>query len=196
MFSSNLGYFIEILLLNVEDSIESPNLSEHKFTQVTGKAEIRSQSRLHDHFAVCDTPQNVSVGSLCDNVEVDPETGDLWMGCHPNGMKIFMSDPDDPAGSEVSPFAFPLILYCVNSVPLANMHFNFSHLVCLSHMLSSLLIFFKVIRIQNIHSDQPVVTQVYSDNGKMIIGSSTATVYGGKLLIGSVYHKALCCELQ
>lgn len=56
--------------------------------------------------------------------------------------------------------------------------------------------FFKVIRIQNIHSDQPVVTQVYSDNGKVIIGSSTAAVYGGKLLIGSVYHKALCCELQ
>lgn len=97
--------------------------------------------------------KNVSVGSLCDNVEVDPETGDLWMGCHPNGMKLFMSDPDDPAGSEV-------------------------------------------IRIQNIHSDQPVVTQVYSDNGKVIIGSSTAAVYGGKLLIGSVYHKALCCELQ
>lgn len=56
--------------------------------------------------------------------------------------------------------------------------------------------FSKVIRIQNIHSDQPVVTQVYSDDGKVIIGSSTATVYGGKLLIGSVFHIALCCDLQ
>lgn len=137
----------------------------------------------------------MSVGSLCDNVEVDPETGDLWMGCHPNAMKLFISDPDDPAGSEVSPFAFSLILYCVNSVPLAYMHFNFSHLGYLSHAFM-FTYFFKVIRIQNIHSDQPVVTQVYSDNGKVIIGSSTAAVYGGKLLIGSVYHKALCCELQ
>ena len=41
------------------------------------------------------------MGSLCDNVEVDPETGDLWLGCHPNGWKLFMFDPEDPPGSEV-----------------------------------------------------------------------------------------------
>ncbi|KAM8868922.1 serum paraoxonase/arylesterase 2-like [Spinachia spinachia] len=94
----------------------------------------------------------VSVGSLCDNVEVDPETGDLWLGCHPNGWQIFTADPKDRAGSEV-------------------------------------------IQIQNIHSDKPVVTQVYSDDGQVIIGSSVAATYGGKLLIGSGFHKALCCDL-
>nr|XP_040021238.1 serum paraoxonase/arylesterase 2-like [Gasterosteus aculeatus aculeatus] len=95
----------------------------------------------------------VSVDSLCDNVEVDPETGDLWLGCHPNGWKFLMADPKDPAGSEV-------------------------------------------IRIQNIHSDKPVLTQVYSDDGHVIIGSSVAATYGGKLLIGTVFHKALCCDLK
>lgn len=54
----------------------------------------------------------------------------------------------------------------------------------------------QVIRIENIHSDQPVVTQVYADDGHVIMGSSVATTYGGKLLIGSVYHKALCCDLK
>ncbi|KAM9353834.1 serum paraoxonase/arylesterase 2-like [Symphorus nematophorus] len=97
--------------------------------------------------------KSVAVGSLCDNIEVDPDTGDLWLGCHPNGWKAFMFDPNDPPGSEV-------------------------------------------IRIQNIHSDQPVVTQVYADNGHVIIGSSVAATYGGKLLIGSVFHKALCCDLK
>ncbi|XP_072250567.1 serum paraoxonase/arylesterase 2-like [Leuresthes tenuis] len=97
--------------------------------------------------------KSVAVGSLCDNVEVEPETGDLWLGCHPNGAKLFLFDPKDPPGSEV-------------------------------------------IRIQNIHSDQPVVTQVYADDGNVIRGSSVATVYGGKLLIGSVFHKALCCDLK
>ncbi|XP_054478305.1 serum paraoxonase/arylesterase 2-like isoform X2 [Anoplopoma fimbria] len=97
--------------------------------------------------------KSVAVGSLCDNVEVDPETGDLWLGCHPNGWKFFMSDPKDPAGSEV-------------------------------------------IQIQSIHSDKPVVTQVYADDGQVIIGSSVAATYGGKLLIGTVYHKALCCDLK
>ncbi|XP_028281465.1 serum paraoxonase/arylesterase 2-like [Parambassis ranga] len=97
--------------------------------------------------------KSVSVGSLCDNVEVDSESGDLWLGCHPNAWKAFMFDPKDPPGSEV-------------------------------------------IRIKNIHSDQPVVTQVYADDGHVIMGSSVAAPYEGKLLIGSVFHKALCCDLQ
>ncbi|XP_074539957.1 serum paraoxonase/lactonase 3.1 [Halichoeres trimaculatus] len=97
--------------------------------------------------------KTVAVGSLVDNIEVDPETGDLWLGCHPNAMKLLMFDPNNPPGSEV-------------------------------------------IRIQNIHSDQPVVTQVYADDGHVIMGSSVAAPYGGKLLIGTVFHKALCCDLN
>lgn len=96
--------------------------------------------------------KSVAVGSLCDNVEVDPETGDLWLGCHPNGWKLVVYDPMDPPGSEV-------------------------------------------IRIQNIHSDQPVVTQVYADDGHVIMASTVATTYEGKLLIGSVFHKAIVCDL-
>ncbi|KAM4601062.1 serum paraoxonase/arylesterase 2-like [Polymixia lowei] len=103
-----------------------------------------------DHLAHV---KSVAVESLCDNIEVDHETGDLWLGCHPNGMKIATNDPKDPPGSEV-------------------------------------------IQIQNIHSEQPVVTQVYADDGSVIIGSSVAAPYGGKLLIGTVYHKALCCNLK
>ncbi|XP_028327066.1 serum paraoxonase/arylesterase 2-like [Gouania willdenowi] len=97
--------------------------------------------------------KSVDVGSLVDNIEVDPDTGDLWLGCHPNAWKLFMFNPEDPPGSEV-------------------------------------------IRIQNIHSDEPVVTQVYEDDGHVIMGSSVAAPYGGKLLIGSVFHKALCCDLK
>ncbi|XP_029928411.1 serum paraoxonase/arylesterase 2-like [Myripristis murdjan] len=97
--------------------------------------------------------KSVAVGSLCDNVEVEPETGDLWLGCHPNGWKALVYNPEDPPGSEV-------------------------------------------IQIQNIHSEQPVVTQVYADNGSVIIGSSVAAPFGGKLLIGTVFHKALCCDLK
>lgn len=59
-----------------------------------------------------------------------------------------------------------------------------------------LLHFLKVIRVRNIHSDQPEVTQVYADNGEVIMGSSVAAVYGGKLLIGTVFHKSLRCDLK
>uniref|UniRef100_A0A672QTL7 Paraoxonase n=1 Tax=Sinocyclocheilus grahami TaxID=75366 RepID=A0A672QTL7_SINGR len=43
----------------------------------------------------------VDVGSVCDNIEVDHESGDLWLSCHPNGLKFMLSDPNDPPGSEV-----------------------------------------------------------------------------------------------
>lgn len=53
----------------------------------------------------------------------------------------------------------------------------------------------QVLRIQNILSEQPVVTRVYSDNGSVLQGSSVASIYQGKLLIGTVFHRALYCHL-
>ncbi|NP_001004542.1 serum paraoxonase/arylesterase 1 [Danio rerio] len=95
--------------------------------------------------------KEINVGSLADNIELDRESGDLWIGCHPNGFKFMLGDPNDPPGSEV-------------------------------------------IKIENIHSEKPLVTQVYSDNGSVIIGSSVAAPYRGKVLIGTVYHKVLLCD--
>ncbi|KAG5271632.1 hypothetical protein AALO_G00182190 [Alosa alosa] len=97
--------------------------------------------------------KSINVDSLCDNIEVDLDTGDLWLGCHPNGAKIALDNPNDPPGSEV-------------------------------------------IRIKNIHSDQPIVSQEYEDDGNVVIGSSVAARYEGKLLIGTVYQRALCCDLR
>ncbi|XP_068426182.1 serum paraoxonase/arylesterase 2-like [Clinocottus analis] len=97
--------------------------------------------------------KSVAVGSLCDNIEVDHKTGDLWLGCHPNGMKLAVYDPEDPPGSEV-------------------------------------------LRIKNILSDHPVVSQEYVDNGHVLIASTVAAPHEGKLLIGSVFHKALYCDLK
>lgn len=54
---------------------------------------------------------------------------------------------------------------------------------------------FKVLRIQDILSEKPTVSQMYVDDGSVIQGSSVATVYGKKLLIGTVFHRALSCEL-
>uniref|UniRef100_A0A3B4Z4R6 Paraoxonase n=1 Tax=Stegastes partitus TaxID=144197 RepID=A0A3B4Z4R6_9TELE len=97
--------------------------------------------------------KSVAVGSLCDNIEVDHRTGDLWMGCHPNPMKLFSSDPKDPPGSEI-------------------------------------------IRIQNIHSQHPVVTVEYVDDGHVLMGSTVAAPYEGRLLVGTIFHKALYCDLR
>nr|AMD38355.1 paraoxonase 1 variant E [synthetic construct] len=97
--------------------------------------------------------KSLDFNTLVDNISVDPETGDLWVGCHPNGMKIFFYDSENPPASEV-------------------------------------------LRIQNILTEEPKVTQVYAENGTVLQGSTVASVYKGKLLIGTVFHKALYCELE
>ncbi|KAE8288675.1 Serum paraoxonase/arylesterase 2 [Larimichthys crocea] len=97
--------------------------------------------------------KSVAVGSLCDNIDVDHRRGDLWLGCHPNSMKLSKYDPEDPPGSEI-------------------------------------------IRIKDIHSEQPVVSQEYVDNGHVLQASTIAAPYEGKLLIGTAFHKALCCDLK
>ncbi|CAK6434530.1 unnamed protein product [Pipistrellus nathusii] len=96
--------------------------------------------------------KSLAFDTLVDNISVDPVTGDLWVGCHPNGMRIFFYNPERIPGSEV-------------------------------------------IQIQDILSEEPKVTVVYAENGTVLQASSVASVYQGKLLIGSVYHKALYCKL-
>ncbi|GCC22990.1 hypothetical protein chiPu_0001381 [Chiloscyllium punctatum] len=88
-----------------------------------------------------------------DNLEVDPKTGDVWVGCCPNVWKIFFYQPENGLGSEV-------------------------------------------IKIENILSENPKVTQVYLNNDSVLQGSSVAIAYEGKLLIGTIFHKALHCDLN
>ncbi|XP_016074270.1 PREDICTED: serum paraoxonase/arylesterase 1 [Miniopterus natalensis] len=90
--------------------------------------------------------------TLVDNISVDPVTGDLWVGCHPNGKRIFYYDVEHPPASEV-------------------------------------------LQIQNILTEEPKVTVVYAENGTVLQGSTVASVYKGKLLIGTVFQKALYCKL-
>ncbi|KAM6152207.1 serum paraoxonase/lactonase 3 [Erethizon dorsatum] len=94
----------------------------------------------------------IQLGTFVDNLSVDPTTGDILAGCHPNAMKLLNYNPEDPPGSEV-------------------------------------------LRIQNVLSDKPRVSTVYANNGSVLQGSSVAFTYHGKILIGTVFHRALYCVL-
>lgn len=94
----------------------------------------------------------IQLNTLVDNLNVDPTTGDILAGCHPNAMKLLNYNPEDPPGSEV-------------------------------------------LRIQNVLSDKPRVSTLYANNGSVLQGTSVASVYQGKILIGTVFHKALYCVL-
>lgn len=94
----------------------------------------------------------IQLGTLVDNLTVDPATGDILAGCHPNLSKLLVYNPEDPPGSEV-------------------------------------------LRIQDALSDKPRVSTLYANNGSVLQASSVASVYHGKMFIGTVFHKALYCEL-
>lgn len=130
--------------------------------------------------------QSVAVGSLCDNIEVDHRTGDVWLGCHPNGLKLLKYDHEDPPGSEVSEVFLFLSRCdgCTNMV-CSGCNVEFPDASPL-----------QVIQIKNIHSERPLVSQEYVDNGRVITASSVAAPHEGKLLIGTVSHKALLCDLK
>ncbi|XP_051872177.1 serum paraoxonase/arylesterase 2-like [Pristis pectinata] len=53
----------------------------------------------------------------------------------------------------------------------------------------------EVIRVESILSKDPKVTHVYMNNGSVLQSTSVAMVYEDKLLIGTIFHKALYCEL-
>lgn len=45
--------------------------------------------------------KTLQLDTLVDNLSVDPHSGDIWIGCHPNGMKLFYDDPENVPASEV-----------------------------------------------------------------------------------------------
>lgn len=94
----------------------------------------------------------IQLGTLVDNLTVDPATGDILAGCHPNPMKLLIYNPEDPPGSEV-------------------------------------------LRIQDSLSDKPRVSTLYANNGSVLQGSTVASVYHKRMLIGTIFHKALYCDL-
>ncbi|KAJ8796546.1 hypothetical protein J1605_002143 [Eschrichtius robustus] len=54
----------------------------------------------HANWTLTPLKKPLDFNTLMDNVSQDPVTGDLWVGRHPNGMKIFFYDPENPTGSE------------------------------------------------------------------------------------------------
>jgi len=45
--------------------------------------------------------QMLQLDTLPDNLSIDPHTGDVWVGCHPNGLKLLYNDPENLPASEV-----------------------------------------------------------------------------------------------
>ncbi|XP_055445733.1 serum paraoxonase/lactonase 3 [Bubalus kerabau] len=107
--------------------------------------------KIHDNWDLTQL-KVIQLDTLVDNLTVDPDTGDILAGCHPNAIKLLMYNTKDPPGSEA-------------------------------------------LRIQNALSEKPMISTIYANNGSVLQGSSVASVYRGKLLIGTVFHKALYCEL-
>ncbi|XP_036184021.1 serum paraoxonase/lactonase 3 isoform X2 [Myotis myotis] len=107
--------------------------------------------KIHDNWDLTRL-KVIQLDTLVDNLTIDPDTGDILAGCHPNAMKLLVYNPKDPPGSEV-------------------------------------------LRIQDVLSEKPRISTEYANSGSVLQGSSVASVYNRRLLIGTIFHKALYCVL-
>ncbi|XP_070532142.1 serum paraoxonase/arylesterase 1-like isoform X1 [Ptychodera flava] len=103
--------------------------------------------------------KRVSLHTSPDNIEVDRETGDLWIGCIPS------------------------------------LHLHMAHLENYANPGTS-----QVLRLrfgdQNSPFENIDVREVLMDDGSLIKGSSVASYYDNKMLVGTVVHKLAYCELS
>ncbi|XP_070532150.1 serum paraoxonase/arylesterase 1-like [Ptychodera flava] len=103
--------------------------------------------------------KRVGLHTDLDNIEVDRETGDLWIGCNPT------------------------------------LHLHIAHLENYANPGSS-----QVLRLrfgdQNSPFENIDVREVLMDDGSLIKGSSVASYYDNKMLVGTVVHKLAYCELM
>lgn len=90
-----------------------------------------------------------------DNIKVDHNTGDLYVGCHPIGYKV-LEHLDDPS------------------------------------VLSPSQVLHLRVRGGNIVSAQ----ELFYDHGTLISGSTSAIVFNKKLLIGSIFHNLVTCDVN
>ncbi|XP_077862937.1 serum paraoxonase/arylesterase 1-like [Saccoglossus kowalevskii] len=103
--------------------------------------------------------QRINVHTGVDNIEVDRESGDLWLGCHPIPALLpeYMANLTKRVGSHV-----------------LKVHFD--------------------------SSDAPYsdvdIQQVLMDDGTLVSGSSVASFYNNKMLIGTVVDKMAYCEIK
>ncbi|XP_070532151.1 serum paraoxonase/arylesterase 1-like [Ptychodera flava] len=102
--------------------------------------------------------KRVNLYTAIDNIEVDRESGDLWIGCHPK-LHLLMEherNHSKSAGSQVLRLRFG-----DQNSPFENIE----------------------------------VREVLMDDGSLIKGSSVASYYDNKMLVGTVANKLAYCEI-
>ncbi|KAK1334894.1 hypothetical protein QTO34_004465 [Cnephaeus nilssonii] len=113
--------------------------------------------KIHDNWDLTRL-KVIQLDTLVDNLTIDPDTGDILAGCHPNAMKLLIYNPRILQGQNIE---------------IKN----------------------KVLRIQDVLSEKPRISTEYANSGSVLQGSSVAFVHNRRLLIGTVFHKALYCVL-
>ncbi|XP_077986839.1 serum paraoxonase/arylesterase 1-like isoform X2 [Glandiceps talaboti] len=104
--------------------------------------------------------QRIKLHTGLDNIEVDKDTGELWIGCHPVLHLFFQHEYNDLstlAGSQV-----------------LRLRFNF----------------------ESAPYDVVDVTEVFMNDGTLMKGSSVASYYDNRMLIGTVVDKLVYCEIR
>ncbi|XP_060085242.1 serum paraoxonase/arylesterase 1-like [Ylistrum balloti] len=95
------------------------------------------------------------LNTLVDNIEIDKESGDLWVGCHPIHYHLM----------------------------------EYSSLGPRSRMPSQIL------KVKTSEGKFTEAVEVFRDSGSELTGSTVASVYQGKMIVGTLAYQLMVCDL-
>lgn len=157
----SIGFYDGNKATIVVDGLVTPNgitvSKDGKFLYVAhvGEEDIRIYKRNADNSLTYE--KSIYVGTISDNLDIDADTGDLWVGSHPSFFKL-LDYVHDMKG-----YLSPSQVFRIRFPP---------------------------------GSSEPVITEVYANDGSQQEASTVAVKYKRGLLIGSVGTRGSYCQLN
>ncbi|ESO09148.1 hypothetical protein HELRODRAFT_97933 [Helobdella robusta] len=108
----------------------------------------------NDHFLTLN--KSIDVGSGLDNLSLDPNNGDLILGCHPSIYRVVKHSADPDAFKAPS----------------------------------------QILRLKYKEDETTELSEIYSNDGSEVSGSSVGVLYEDGMLIGTIYTDMLYCKLD
>ncbi|XP_033741934.1 serum paraoxonase/arylesterase 1-like [Pecten maximus] len=122
--------------------------------------------------------ENIFLDTTLDNIEVDRQSGDLWIGCHPRYHQIIKHDAQ--YGGTITPSQKTEAI----TLPAKE-----------QQSLPSLAEKSQILKLATSGGRFTDVVEVYLDPGTKMTGSTAASIYKGRMLGGTLATQLMLCDV-
>ncbi|WAR23861.1 PON1-like protein [Mya arenaria] len=176
-------------------TITDPNFSLTVYMAEWGKKTLHAYRRESNNKLTPLWKEYLDTG--IDNINVDQETGNLWIGSHPVTWRILnfygifgkQTAPSQVLRVKVSDGGIDAVeeIYSDNGEEIAGS--------TAAVYAKGKLMIGSVLRVKVSDGGVDAVEEIYSDNGEECAGSTSAVYAEGKLMIGSLFEQTITCDI-